>query len=151
MLCLKQETETWLEWNKYVHSTGYFITVLTLKCVWHNKTKWFYMPELARLKVLFSTSDRTMENGFKLKQRKVRSNIWGKIFNQRVVRCWHSCPEKLWCPISGGAQGQVGWGPGQPELVGDSSAHVRGLELGELQGPFQSKPLYGTVNNMYPA
>ena len=70
------------------------------------------MPELARLKVLFSTSDRTMENGFKLKQRKVRSNIWGKIFNQRVVRCWHSCPVKLWCPIPGGAQGQVGWGPG---------------------------------------
>jgi len=29
------------------------------------------------------------------------------------VRCWHSCPEKLWCPIPGGAQGQVGWGPGQ--------------------------------------
>ena len=28
------------------------------------------------------------------------------------------CPEKLWCPIPGGAQGQVGWGPGQPELVG---------------------------------
>jgi len=34
------------------------------------------------------------------------------------VRHWHSCPEKLWCPIPGGTQGQVGWGPGQPELVG---------------------------------
>jgi len=40
-----------------------------------------------------------------------------KFFIQRVVRHWHSCPEKLWCPISGGAQGQVGWGPGQPELL----------------------------------
>ena len=29
------------------------------------------------------------------------------------MRRWHSCPEKLWCPIPGGAQGQVGWGPGQ--------------------------------------
>ena len=33
------------------------------------------------------------------------------------------CPEKLWCPIPGGAQGQVGWGPRQPELVGGSPAH----------------------------
>jgi len=42
------------------------------------------------------------------------------------VRCWHSCPEKLWYPIPGGAQGQVGWGPEQPELVGGSPAHSRG-------------------------
>ena len=34
------------------------------------------------------------------------------------MRCWHSCPKKLWCPIPGGVQGQVGWGPEQPELVG---------------------------------
>jgi len=27
---------------------------------------------------------------------------------------------------AGGAQGQVGWGPGQPELVGGSPAHSRG-------------------------
>ena len=25
---------------------------------------------------------------------------------------------KLWCPIPGGTEGQAGWGPGQPELVG---------------------------------
>jgi len=36
------------------------------------------------------------------------------------------------CPISAGAQGQVGWGTGQPELVGDSPVHGRGLELGDL-------------------
>jgi len=29
-----------------------------------------------------------------------------------VVRRWHCCPEKLWCPIPGGAQGQVGWALG---------------------------------------
>ena len=28
--------------------------------------------------------------------------------------------------IPGGAQGQVGWGPGQPELVGGSPTHGRG-------------------------
>jgi len=46
---------------------------------------------------------------------------WGdlrrKFFTQRAARQWHSCPEKLWCPIPEGAQSQVGWGPGQPELV----------------------------------
>ena len=51
---------------------------------------------------------------------------------KRPVRCWHSCPEKLWCTIPGGAQGQVGLGPEQPELVGGSPAHGRGLELSDL-------------------
>jgi len=31
------------------------------------------------------------------------------------VRCWNSCPERLWIP--GGVQGQVGWGHGQPGPV----------------------------------
>ena len=34
--------------------------------------------------------------------------------------------------IPGGAQDQVGWGPGQPELVGGSLAHSRELELDGL-------------------
>jgi len=34
------------------------------------------------------------------------------------VRHWHSCPEKLWCPVPGGAQGQVGWDPGQLSWCG---------------------------------
>jgi len=41
-----------------------------------------------------------------------------KFLTQRAVRPWHSCPEKLWCPIPGGTQGQVGLAPGQPELEG---------------------------------
>lgn len=36
------------------------------------------------------------------------------------------------CPTSSGGQGQVGWGPGQPELVAGKPAHSRGLELGNL-------------------
>ena len=43
-----------------------------------------------------------------------------------VDMCEASCPEKLWCPIPGGTQGQVGWGPGQPELMEGSPAHGRG-------------------------
>jgi len=38
----------------------------------------------------------------------------------RAVRCWHCCPESCECPIPAGAQGQVGWGPGQPELLVDT-------------------------------
>jgi len=38
------------------------------------------------------------------------------LITQKAVRHQHSCPEKLWCPIPGGTQGQFGWGPGQPEL-----------------------------------
>jgi len=34
----------------------------------------------------------------------------------------HAAQRNCGCPIPGGAPGQVGWGPGQPELVGGSSA-----------------------------
>ena len=42
-------------------------------------------------------------------------------------------------PISGGVQGQVGWGPGQPGLVPDlevgGPAYDRGMELDDPWGP----------------
>ena len=63
--------------------------------------------------------------GFRMAVRK-------KLVTHTAVRPWHSCPEKLWCPIPGDAQGQAGWGPGQPELVGGSPAHSTGLGLGGL-------------------
>ena len=48
------------------------------------------------------------------RQKYIRSRTLSfTILHSEVVRRWHSCPEKLWCPIPGGAQGQVGWGPGQ--------------------------------------
>jgi len=59
-----------------------------------------------------------------------------KFFTQRAMRPWHSCPEKLWCPIPGSTQGQDGWGPGQPGTLGDSPANSRGLELDGLYGRF---------------
>ena len=79
----------------------------------------------------WADSGRTRGNGFKLEEEKLRLNVRGKIFTQKAVRCWHSCPESCGAP-SLEVQGQVGWGPGQPELVGDSPAHGRGLELGAV-------------------
>ena len=69
-------------------------------------------------------SNRTTGNGLKLNEDRFRINIRNIYFTGKVVRCWHrrSCG----CPIPGGTQGQVGWGPGQPGLVGGVPAHVRG-------------------------
>ena len=43
-------------------------------------------------------SDRTRGNCFKLKEGRFRLDVTGKLFTQRLVRCWHSCPERLWMP-----------------------------------------------------
>jgi len=64
-------------------------------------------------------------------------NIRKKFFTERAVRRGHSCPEKLWCPIPGGAQGQVGWGPGQLSCWG---AALQGVEAGGALGTVQPKP-----------
>jgi len=63
--------------------------------------------------MFYTGSDWTRVNGLKLKVGRIMLDIRKKFSTQRAVRRGHSCPEKLWCPIPGGAQGQVGWGPGQ--------------------------------------
>jgi len=40
---------------------------------------------------MWSDSDKTRENGFKLKERKLRF-LGKKIFTQKAVRPWHSLP-----------------------------------------------------------
>ena len=42
-------------------------------------------------------------------------------------------------------QGQAGWGFEQPGLEGGVPAYSRGLELGDLKGPFQTKPFYDSL------
>ena len=34
----------------------------------------------------------------KLKEGRLRLDVRGKFFTLRVVRCWNSCPERLWMP-----------------------------------------------------
>ena len=49
---------------------------------------------------LFTRVDngRRRGNGCKLKEGRFRLDIRGKFFTMRVVRCWNSCPERLWMP-----------------------------------------------------
>jgi len=42
-------------------------------------------------------------------------------------------------------QGQAGWGFEQPRLEGGVFAYSRGLELDDLKGPFQHKPVYDSM------
>jgi len=49
------------------------------------------------------------------------------------------------CLISGFAQGQAAWDPGQPDLVGGIQP-MAGTGAGVLSGPFQPKPFYHSVS-----
>lgn len=41
----------------------------------------------------------------------------------------YACQRNCGCLISGSVQGQVGWGPGQSDLVRGDLVNSRGLEL----------------------
>ena len=83
----------------------------------------------------------------KLKEGICRLGVRGKFFTLRAVRCWNSCPERLWMPgpslevFKAGLDGALGslgcyetW-----RLVALIAA--AGLELHEPRGPFQPGPL----------
>ena len=53
-------------------------------------------------------------------------------FTRGAVRYRNKPPRKVVETPSGGFQGQVGWGPGQSDLVGGNPVHGGGLELSDL-------------------
>ena len=62
---------------------------------------------------------------FKLREGRHRLDVRGKFFTKTVGEVLEQTAQRgCRCPIPGGVQGQVGWGPGQPSLAN-----------GEIGGP----------------
>jgi len=94
-----------------------------------------------------SGSDRTRGNDYKLKEGKFRLDIRQKILTQRAVMPWHSCPEKLWCPNPGGAQGHAGWALGSLSWWVATSP-LQEFGTGWPLSPFKPKPLYNSMKKV---
>jgi len=81
-------------------------------------------------------------NVFKPKEGKFSLDVRKKFFTQCDVALKQVAQRSCGCPIPGGIQGQVGWGPEQPDLVHGSPAHSRHLKLEDPKVSFQYKPFY---------
>ena len=87
-------------------------------------------------------------NGLKLRGGGLRLGAGRKSFTQRAVRRCHSCPESCGCPKPGGAQGRVGWGPGQLSWWGAALPAPR-VGLRGLQVPFKPSSAVMAVPSGY--
>ena len=58
-----------------------------------------------------------------------------------VFSDWHWLPREVGKLHPWRFQGQIGWGPGQPDLVGGNHAHGRGIESRSLRS-LPTQPFY---------
>ena len=62
------------------------------------------------------------------------------------MRHWNRLPsEAVDGPLLGAFKARLDGAVSQPDLVRDVPAYSRELELGDLKGPFQSKPFYDSL------
>jgi len=72
-------------------------------------------------------------NSFKLKESKIRLYVRIKILYSKSDEALAQAAQRsCGCPIPRGAQDQVGWGTGQPAILGGNPVHSRRLEIDDL-------------------
>jgi len=97
---------------------------------------------------LFSRAccNRTRGNDFKLKEGRVRPDVRNKFLMMRMVKCWNGLPrEVIDAPSLETFKVRLDRALSNLVLCRVSLCLAGGLELDDLQGPFQPKPFYDCV------